>query len=54
MLPEAQAEDGSFAPIDVYADEAGDNQLDRSYTTALCVLSLEVYYRYLTPLVLGR
>ena len=54
VLPEAQAEDGSFAPIDVYADEAGDNQRDRSYTTALCVLSLEVYYRYLTPLVLGR
>jgi hypothetical protein len=54
VLPAAQAKDGSFPPIGVYADEAGDNRRNRSYTTAMCVLSLEVYYRYLTPLVLGR
>ncbi|MCK5942517.1 MAG: hypothetical protein KAI24_11140, partial [Planctomycetes bacterium] len=54
VLPEAQNEDGSWTPIDVYAEEAGDTQRDRSYTTAMCVLSLEVYYRYFTPLLLGR
>lgn len=54
LLPAAQSEDGSFAPIDVYARYAGDNDRDRSYTTAMCVLSLEVYYRYFTPLLLGR
>ncbi|MBL8730140.1 MAG: PD40 domain-containing protein [Planctomycetes bacterium] len=54
VLPAAQSPDGSFAPIDVYAHEAGDSRTDRSYTTAMCVLSLEVYYRYFTPLLLGR
>lgn len=54
VLPAAQARDGSFPPIDVYSEEAGDNRRDRSYTTAMCVLSLEVYYRYFTPLLLGR
>jgi hypothetical protein len=54
VLPAAQSPDGSFAPIDVYAREAGDSRTDRSYTTAMCVLSLEVYYRYFTPLLLGR
>ena len=54
VLPKAQGDDGSFAPIDVYADEAGDTQNDKSYTTAMCVLCLEVYYRYFTPLLLGR
>ncbi|MEO6598141.1 MAG: prenyltransferase/squalene oxidase repeat-containing protein, partial [Planctomycetota bacterium] len=54
VLPAAQASDGSFPPIDVYAREAGDNRRDRSYTTAMCVLSLEVYYRYFTPLLIGR
>jgi hypothetical protein len=54
ILPAAQAKDGSFPPIGVYADEAGDSRRDRSYTTAMCVLSLEVYYRYFTPLLLGR
>lgn len=49
-----QAEDGSFPPIDVYARYAGDNDRDRSYTTAMCVLSLEVYYRCFTPLLTGR
>ena len=28
---------------------SGDD--DRSYTTAMCVLTLEVYYRYFTPLL---
>jgi hypothetical protein len=54
LLPAAQGADGSFAPIDVYAREAGDTKTDRSYTTAMCVLSLEIYYRYFTPLLLGR
>jgi len=50
LLP-AQAEDGSWEPIDAYARYAGDSDADRSYTTALCVLTLEVYYRYLTPVL---
>lgn len=54
VLPAAQAKDGSFPPIDTYAELAGDNGRDRSYTTAMCVLCLEVYYRYFTPLLLGR
>ncbi|MGE3350975.1 MAG: hypothetical protein AB7O84_04525 [Planctomycetota bacterium] len=54
LLPEAQELDGSWPPIDVYAQTAGDTQRDRAYTTAMCVLSLEVYYRYFTPLLLGR
>jgi hypothetical protein len=54
VLPAAQAADGSFPPIDAYAREAGDTRRDRSYTTAMCVLSLEVYYRYFTPLLVGR
>ena len=53
LLP-AQSADGSFEPIDVYAGYAGDNARDRSYTTAMCVLSLEVYYRYFTPLLRGQ
>ena len=48
MLP-SQAEDGSWDPISVYANYAQDTDDDRSYTTALNVLMLEVYYRYLTP-----
>ena len=54
VLPAAQQKDGSFPPIDAYAEEAGDDDDDRSYTTAMCVLCLEVYYRYFTPLLLGR
>jgi hypothetical protein len=50
LLP-AQAEDGSWPPIDPYAEIAGDDEGDRSYTTAVCVLMLEVYYRYVTPLL---
>jgi hypothetical protein len=53
LLP-AQAADGSFAPIDTYARLAGDDAGDACYTTALCVLSLEVYYRYFTPLLQAR
>jgi hypothetical protein len=30
---------------------AGDTNENRSYTTAMCVLSLEIYYRYFTPLL---
>jgi hypothetical protein len=50
LLP-AQNEDGSWTPIDVYARYARDNERDMSYTTALCVLSLEIYYRYYLPLL---
>lgn len=50
LLP-AQEEDGSWAPIDVYSEYAGDDDDERTYATAMCVLSLEVYYRYFTPLL---
>ncbi len=53
LLP-AQEADGSWKPIDVYARYARDTDRDRSYTTALCVLSLEVYYRYDLPLLAAR
>lgn len=48
LLP-SQEEDGSWEPISIYADYAGDTERYRAYTTALNVLMLEVYYRYLTP-----
>ena len=51
VLPTGQNPDGSFEPIDPYADLANDTSRDKSYTTAMCVLSLEVYYRYFTPLL---
>jgi hypothetical protein len=50
LLP-AQAGDGSWNPIDAYAKYARDDANDKSYTTALSVLSLEVYYRYYLPLL---
>jgi hypothetical protein len=50
-LVPAQAEDGSWEPIDPYARYARDREDDKSYTTALCVLSLEIYYRYYLPLL---
>lgn len=53
LLP-AQRADGSWEPLSVYAEYAGDSSRDAVYTTALCVLSLEVYYRYFTPLLKGR
>jgi hypothetical protein len=53
LLP-AQTADGSWTPIDVYARYARDDASDRSYTTALSVLSLEVYYRYYLPLLKVR
>ncbi len=46
LLP-AQQEDGSWEPISIYAEYAADSRRDRTYTTAMCVLTLEVYYRYL-------
>ena len=49
MLLPSQEEDGSWQPISVYARYAGDGNDDRTYTTAINVLTLEVYYRYLTP-----
>jgi len=51
VLIGGQSEDGSFRPIDSYANSAGDTERDRSYTTSMCILSLEVYYRYFTPLL---
>jgi hypothetical protein len=50
LLP-AQNADGSWTPLDAYARYARDDEDDKSYTTALCVLSLEVYYRYYLPLL---
>lgn len=50
LLP-SQAADGSWKPIDPYARYARDDESDRAYTTALCVLCLEVYYRYDLPLL---
>ncbi|GEM_PF-1108237 len=50
LLP-SQQPDGSWRPISVYAEYAADSNSDRSYTTAMCVLTLEVYYRYFTPLL---
>ena len=51
VLPPAQNDDGSFTPVGAYASYADDTRRDRSYTTAMIVLSLEVYYRYFTPLL---
>lgn len=53
-LPPAQESDGSWPPLDVYGEYAGDDDRDRVYSTAMCVLSLEVYYRYFTPLLKVR
>lgn len=53
LLP-AQEADGSWRPIDIYARYARDNDADRSYTTTMCVLSLEIYYRYFLPLLKVR
>ncbi len=50
----AQRRDGSFPPVGAYARYAGDSDQDACFTTALGVLSLEVYYRYFTPLLDGR
>jgi hypothetical protein len=50
-LLDAQADDGSWKPISIYAQYAGDDWRDKSYSTAMCVLTLEVYYRYFTPLL---
>jgi hypothetical protein len=51
LLP-AQARDGSWEALDVYAQRyAHDSGNERSYTTSMCVLMLEVYYRYFTPLL---
>ncbi|MCP3919538.1 MAG: hypothetical protein GY711_28715 [bacterium] len=51
LLP-AQEEDGSWRPISIYAKTyALDTDEDRIYTTTMCVLTLEVYYRYFTPLL---
>ncbi|MCC6784632.1 MAG: PD40 domain-containing protein [Planctomycetes bacterium] len=53
FLP-AQNADGSFTPIGAYSEYAGDRKEHAAFTTALAVLSLEVYYRYVTPLLTPR
>ena len=53
LLP-AQRDNGSWDPLDVYAEYAGDSRQDSIYTTSMCVLTLEVYYRYFTPLLQER
>jgi len=53
-LVRGQEDDGSWAPIDIYCKYARDDEDDKSYTTAMCVLSLEVYYRYYLPLLKVR
>ena len=50
LLP-SQERDGSWPAISIYASYAGDDDEDRSYSTAMNVLTLEVYYRYFTPLL---
>lgn len=50
-LVPAQDRDGSWRPISIYAGYAQDRDNDRIYTTAMTVLTLEVYYRYFTPLL---
>ncbi len=50
-LLEGQDTDGSWDPISIYSRYAGDDENDKSYSTAMCVLTLEVYYRYFTPLL---
>lgn len=53
FLP-AQNQDGSFTPIGAYAEYADDRPDHAAFTTALAVLSLEAYYRYVTPLLAPR
>lgn len=51
-LLSSQESDGSWVPISLYARQfGGDDRADRSYSTAMVVLTLEVYYRYFTPLL---
>jgi hypothetical protein len=51
LLP-AQKSDGSWDAIDEYARTfALDDEADKAYSTSMCVLMLEVYYRYFTPLL---
>lgn len=48
----AQEPEGSWAVSSIYArDYARDTNEERIYSTAMCVLTLEVYYRYFTPLL---
>ncbi len=54
VLPAGQNRDGSFSSIGPYAEYAGDTRRDRTYSTAMAVLCLEVYYRYFTPLLEKR
>ncbi len=49
LLP-AQERDGSWRSATPYSKMALDTQ-DHIYSTAMCVLTLEVYYRYFTPLL---
>jgi hypothetical protein len=51
MLVEAQNDDGSWSPISPYSRYADESERDRTYSTAMNVLSLEIYYRYFPPLL---
>lgn len=51
LLVDNQSRNGSWRPISYYAEYSADSDQDRVYTTAMCVLMLEVYYRYFTPLL---
>jgi hypothetical protein len=54
-LLDGQEPDGSWAPISIYSRQfAGDDEDERAYSTAMCVLTLEIYYRYFTPLLQVR
>ncbi|MFT7618699.1 MAG: molybdopterin-binding protein, partial [Planctomycetota bacterium] len=50
ILLDNQEGNGSWRPISQYNKFANETSRDRSYTTAISVLMLEVYYRYFTPL----
>lgn len=52
LLVQGQSRDGSWKPVDYYAEFSGDTDQERLYTTAFAVLTLEVYYRYVTPLLM--
>lgn len=51
LLIDSQNEDGSWTPISPYSRYADERSRDRSYTTAMNVLTLEIYYRYFPPLL---
>ncbi len=51
LLVGSQNRDGSWTPISHYSKYADERRGDFSYTTAMNVLTLEIYYRYHPPLL---